>query len=330
MSGVRDTVLYHLEQNRSRVVSGQVLADACGVSRTAVWKAIQTLKQEGHTIETAQSAGYRLVSDVLTEAGLRAQLDKAGVSGPLVLLDETPSTNGEALRLLGGGTPPGTLVVAKGQTAGRGRSGKSFFSPPDAGLYMSLVLPLPAGDPTLVTIAAAVAVRRALLPWTGEDRLPEIKWVNDIYLGGKKAVGILTEGFVDVEQMTLQSVVIGIGVNIYPPTAPCPDELKPRITCLFPNGDAPPAFSRCRLAADICRECTDVCSRPGDPSVLAEYRQHSFLLGKAVTFQWNGQARTGVALDVNEQGNLLVQSDGETLALQAGEVSVRPGKAPSA
>lgn len=324
MRKLKENVVYHLEQHRGQVVSGQMLAETCAVSRAAVWKAVQSLKQEGHEIEAVPGGGYRMTGDQLTAAGVEAHLEPLGWTAPILLLEETTSTNEEALRLLSQGAPHGTVVLAGQQTAGRGRRGKPFFSPPDAGLYMSLILTPRSKNPTKVTVAAAVAVCRALAPWSQQP--PEIKWVNDVYLGGKKAVGILTEAYVDVERMEPQSVVLGIGINIYRPEGGYPQDLRAIITSLFPAGGAPLEFSRCRLAAEIAKLCVALCEDLDDPALMEEYRQSSFLLGKEITYLDGGVPKEGVARAINEAGNLLVETEAGIHVLQAGEVSVRKGK----
>ncbi|MGI6498205.1 MAG: biotin--[acetyl-CoA-carboxylase] ligase [Oscillospiraceae bacterium] len=324
MRKLKENVVYDLEQNRGQVLSGQMLAERHAVSRAAVWKAVQSLRQEGHEIEAVPGGGYRLISDRLSVAGVQAHLEPIGWMAPVFLLEEATSTNEEAFRLLSQGAPHGTMVLAGQQTAGRGRRGKPFFSPPDAGLYMSLLLTPKTKTPTKVTVAAAVAVCRALAPWS--RRAPEIKWVNDVYLDGKKAAGILTEAYVDVERMEPQSVVLGIGINITPPEGGYPSELDGTITSLFPEENPPETFSRCLLAAEIAKLCAALCEDLDDPALMEEYRERSFLLGKEITYLEEGAFKEGMARGINEAGNLLVETREGIRVLQAGEVSVRKGK----
>jgi BirA family biotin operon repressor/biotin-[acetyl-CoA-carboxylase] ligase len=318
LAKLKEALLYALEKNRGGTVSGQALADACGVSRTAVWKAAQTLKQEGHVLEAVTNGGYRILSDRLSSAGVLAHWE---TESPVVVLQEVPSTNGEAMGLAAEGAPHGTLVLAEHQTAGKGRRGKSFFSPQGAGLYMSLLLKPKVPYPVKITVAAAVAVCRVLEQYAKSQ--PKIKWVNDIYLDGKKAVGILTEAFMDLESFQSQNVVLGIGINLTPPEGGYPEELQPIITCLFPDGQTPAAFSRCRLAGEVAKEVLALCEDLENPALMEEYRARSFLLGKPVRF-WDHEIPVdGTAVDINDQGNLLVETDSGLHVLQAGEVSVR-------
>lgn len=318
MGRLKEELLYALEQHRGEAVSGQALADAFGVSRAAVWKAAQALKQEGHILEAVTNGGYRLLSDRLSQEGVLAHWD---TKAPVVVFQETASTNGEAMRLGAQGAPHGTLVLAEHQTAGRGRLGKSFFSPQGAGLYMSLLLKPKALYPLKITVAAAVAVCRVLERYASTP--PEIKWVNDVYLDGKKAVGILTEAFMDLESFQSQTVVLGIGINLTPPEEGYPEELQPIISCLFPNGALPATFSRCRLAGEVAREVLDLCTQLENPELMEEYRARSFLLGQPVRFWEKGVPVDGTAVGINDQGNLLVKTSSGLQVLQAGEVSVR-------
>ena len=320
MRTLKEKLLYAFEQNRGEVLSGQALADTNGVSRAAIWKAVQGLRQEGHVLEAVTNGGYQLLSDQLSEMGVLAHLGQW--PAPVVVTKETGSTNRDLLRLAAEGAPHGTLVLSEQQTEGRGRAGKPFFSPEGAGLYMSvLIKPRQGENPTKVTVAAAVAACRAMEPFSQDP--PRIKWVNDVFLRGKKSAGILTEAFVDLECLVPQSIVMGIGINIYPPKGGYPPELDPIVTCLFPDGRAPKDFSRCRLAADMARAFLNLCDHWDDPGMMEEYRQKSFLLGRDVTFWDHGNPVDGVATGINEDGNLLVETDRGTVVLQAGEVRVR-------
>ena len=176
----KERILALLEENRGTPLSGEVLAEELGVSRTAVWKAIKDLQKAGHAIAAAQNRGYTLDTDseVLSEQGVRLFLRNKSLN--LVVAQELESTNLTAKQMAAAGAPHGTLVVADSQTAGRGRRGRSFASPPGTGLYLSMVLrsALPMQSAVLVTSAAAVAVCRAVERAAGK-RL-DIKWVNDL------------------------------------------------------------------------------------------------------------------------------------------------------
>ena len=222
---LRDDVLRALEENRDTAVSGQALADRFGVSRNAVWKVINQLREEGHEILSDGNKGYRLddASDVLSEAGIRVFLP-AREDLKIVVYPTIDSTNNEAKRRLGAGDGGNLLIVADAQTAGRGRMGHTFYSPEGSGIYMTLSIDLanPLYQPERITLAAAVAVVRALHPYLNEEL--RLKWVNDIFYREKKVCGILSEGVTDLETGLIQHAIVGIGINVRP--AEFPEELR--------------------------------------------------------------------------------------------------------
>ena len=265
----KERILALLEENRGTPLSGEVLAEELGVSRTAVWKAIKDLQKAGHAIAAAQNRGYTLDTDseVLSEQGVRLFLRNKSLN--LVVAQELESTNLTAKQMAAAGAPHGTLVVADSQTAGRGRRGRSFASPPGTGLYISMVLrsALPMQSAVLVTSAAAVAVCRAVERAAGK-RL-DIKWVNDLFYRGKKCCGILTEAAADVETGGVDYLVVGIGLNLLPPEGGWPEELAEIAASIFTPGEH---VGRCRIAAAIADELLVLCAALPDTSFMAEYR----------------------------------------------------------
>lgn len=185
MPAAKQTILRLLEQSRGVSLSGEQIAQELNISRAAVWKAVNQLKKEGYRIEAVQNRGYRLDpdSDLLSAEGIRSRLP---FNLPLFLEQSLPSTNQAAKKLAIEGAAHGTTVLASGQTEGRGRLGRTFFSPVGAGLYMSVLLrpEIGSADAVLVTIAAAVAVCLAVEETTGIQL--GIKWVNDLLLGKKR------------------------------------------------------------------------------------------------------------------------------------------------
>lgn len=212
---IKSDVLAYFEAHRGVDVSGQELAADLGVSRNSVWKAVEALRADGYAIDSGTKRGYRFAAenDVLSPEGIRCALGERLPDVEIIVYDAIDSTNNEAKRMLSSGYAAEALLVADSQTAGRGRRGKSFESPA-GGLYMSLILQegAIAGEPTNVTMAAAVAVAHAL-----EDLCrvkPAVKWVNDVLVDGLKVSGILSEGTSDLETGGMQNVVVGIGVNL--------------------------------------------------------------------------------------------------------------------
>ena len=226
------------------------------------------------------------------------------------VLDVTGSTNDLAKRLLAEGVAHGATVLAERQTAGRGRLGRSFYSPEGSGLYMSLILrseSFDLNDIQLVTVMAAVAVCRAISAQTGVE--PSIKWVNDIFIGGKKVCGILAEtsGFGDIG-----GVVIGIGVNCT--TEAFPPELAD-VACSIG-----PGVSRNALAAGIIAELLTLSKDLRSRDIIEEYRRRSYTIGRRVAFERDGSSRTAVAVGISDDGSLIVrEDDGGTCALRTGE-----------
>jgi BirA family biotin operon repressor/biotin-[acetyl-CoA-carboxylase] ligase len=195
-------------------VSGQALCEMLGVSRTAVWKVIRQLEEDGFEIEAVRNRGYRLVSgeDVYSEAELKSVLSTDWLGQNLVFLDEVDSTNTHLRRLAEQGAVEGTLVVAGQQTAGKGRRGRSWVSEQGTGIWMSYLL-RPQFAPecaSMMTLVAAMAVAAGIREVTGLDTA--IKWPNDIVIGGKKICGILTEMSSDMD--SIHYVIVGIGINV--------------------------------------------------------------------------------------------------------------------
>ena len=318
----KERILALLEENRGTPLSGEVLAEELGVSRTAVWKAIKDLQKAGHAIAAAQNRGYTLDTDseVLSEQGVRLFLRNKSLN--LVVAQELESTNLTAKQMAAAGAPHGTLVVADSQTAGRGRRGRSFASPPGTGLYLSMVLrsALPMQSAVLVTSAAAVAVCRAVRTLCGLELA--IKWVNDLYYKGKKVCGILTEAGTDLESGQLEWLVVGIGLNLTATAEDFPPELTAKAGSLYPGGPAP--VSRAALAGAIGRELLALC--PGF-ACLDEYRARCFVPGHWVTVCTGSETYAAQALSIDDAGRLVVQREGgRTEALRCGEVTIRPTK----
>lgn len=319
---IKNDVLLKLEAAGGKYISGQSLADSLGVTRSAVWKAIQSLRGEGMQIDSSPKVGYRLnrsgdtLLPELVTLSLPAQYRDTKVS----ILESVDSTNNEAKRRLAVPGAERELIIAISQTAGRGRMGRAFYSPADTGLYMSLLLRR-SGDfssAVYVTTAASVAVARAIERLC--DKRPMIKWVNDLYLDGRKICGILTEAVSDFESGLISGLVVGIGVNLK--TSDFPEELRRRATAL---GDSAPG--RCELAAGICAELLSILDALPDTTFLADYRERSLVLGQQVDFTQNGETKTALAVNIDDRGGLIVKfDDGRTETLSSGEISLRVSK----
>ena len=306
-STTRQALLQALSAAEGAYISGQQLAQQLGVSRAAVHKAAAALTAQGYALEAASRRGYRLLGGdpFCTEA-------VGPYPAPVQLYDTLESTNRTAK----------LLALAGGQTAGRGRLGRSFASPAGKGVYCSVVLrpPLPAANAQTATIGAAVAVCRAVQMLCGLELA--IKWVNDLYYRGKKVCGILTEAGTDLESGQLEWLVVGIGLNLTATAEDFPPELAAKAGSLYPGGPAP--VSRAALAGAIGRELLALC--PGF-ACLDEYRARCFVLGHWVTVCTGSETYAAQALSIDDAGRLVVQREGgRTEALRCGEVTIRPTK----
>ena len=234
----------------------------------------------------------------------------------LICLDEVDSTSSFLRRMLKDGETGNVLAVAKKQTAGRGRNGKSFYSPENTGLYMSVLLhPCCAfADAVGVTTCACVAVAKAVENVTG--RKTGIKWVNDLYMDEKKVCGILCEAVNDYKLGITKSVIIGVGVNLC--TADFPDDIRDTAGSLSAKADC---FAP--LCAEIANAlfALDFGGIPED--ILAEYRSRSIVIGRDIEYCVNGSKNTARAIGIDSSGGLVIERGGELTTLSSGEISVR-------
>ena len=308
---LKANILAALESSRQAALSGQALAAQFGVSRNAVWKAVNLLREDGYEIESTPNRGYRLSpdSDLISETGLRNALSLSGI--PLFLHKTLDSTNNEAKRLMTDGVTEPFLVLSDEQTAGRGRHGHVFYSPRQTGLYMTVALaPQRAIQNALgITAYAAVCVTEAVRILTG--RVPLIRWVNDLFLDGRKIGGILTEAVTDCESGTVESLLVGVGLNLR--TAEVPPEWRDVIG--FLNAGYP---VKNRLAAEITNRL--LCFDPADTAYLEAYRARSMTLGRQVTCNVGAEHFTGLAQDINADGSLVVRTADGVRALRSGVV----------
>jgi len=214
-------------------------------------------------------------------------------------------------------------VIANYQTAGKGRQGKTFHSPPDHGLYMTIILhasELSFSTPTLVTALAAVSVCEAIENIT--DKCPQIKWVNDLLLDGKKICGILTESVSMPDSPAAQRILLGIGVNISTPPSDFPEELRHIAGSLFETEK--PTITRDQLAAEIINRIISPEKKHNEKEMLEKYRKRMFLLGKMVRITGTGETYEATAIDIDDTGQLIVRKDnGEVLFLSSGDISIR-------
>ena len=260
-------------------------------------------------------------SDILSEEGVRRYLKTDELE--LRVFRSISSTNTVSKSLAEEGAEEGLCLIAEEQTAGRGRLGRSFYSPPGSGIYMSLLLrpKLQAAEATDITACAAVAAAEAI-----ESIAPvkaEIKWVNDIQIGGRKVCGILTEAALDTGSGRVKYLVVGIGINTCVPKAGFPDELKDIAGSVF--GADPIPDLRCRLTAAVLDRLMHYYRNLQNKEWFEEYRKRSVVLGKEINVLAPGrEPEAAVALDLDRDFALIVRMDsGELRRLNSGEVSIR-------
>lgn len=321
----REKVYQLLTERTGQFCSGEEISRQLGISRAAVWKAMDSLRRDGYTIEARTGLGYRLVAapDALVEREIRRHLPKDFSCPDLRCLEEIDSTNSYLKREAICGAPSGTVAVANRQTAGRGRRERGFLSPADKGVYLSVLLrpPLPPSALLGVTGMAAVAVCRAVERVSGAR--PGIKWTNDLVLNGKKLCGILTEMALEGETGMVQSLVIGAGVNVSHSEADFGPEVAELATSLMLEGYR---ASRPALAAAMIEELYRLRdSLGGDTSQWVEdYRLRCVNLGKEVRLLWSEGRETARAVDIDDQFGLVIcRADGSMDTVRTGEVSIR-------
>ena len=319
----REKLLGLLESHREEYLSGEELAKTLAVSRAAVWKAVKSLQQEGYPIDAVTNRGYRLSrgGDRLSAPGIRKYLEPGYRDLPITVAEETQSTNTALRALAEAGAPEGTVYIAQGQTGGRGRMGRSFFSPAGTGLYLSLLLRPTAWEPTRaaqLTAAAAAAMCEAIRQVTGKE--PGIKWVNDLLLDGKKICGILTEASFSMESGVLEYAVLGLGVNVYLPEGGFPGQLGEIAGAVL---DTPGEDVRNRIAGEFLNRFLEGYEHPEDRHFLDVYRRRSIAVGREVTVLSGGWERRAFAFGLDDDCRLLVRyPDGTEQALSYGEIRI--------
>ena len=321
---IKMQLLRMLDENKEVYVSGEALASGLSVSRNAVWKAVRSLREEGYGITASTNRGYRLMSrgDILSDVGIAAHLKTENVFHIDVRKTVT-STNTVLRELAAKGAPEGYVVAAEEQTAGKGRLGRSFHSPPAHGVYFSLLLRpgRKSLDSALITSAAAVATARAIEEITGVS--VGIKWVNDLFSGGKKVCGILTEATFDMESGLIESAVLGIGVNVTMPEEGYPDGIVDVVTALT-DRESGKDSERCRLIAATLESFWEFYQDLSARKFLDEYRSRSILLGKDIHVLSHDGSRPARAIGIDDDCRLVVRYDnGDTAVLSTGEVSTR-------
>ncbi|MDO4288469.1 MAG: biotin--[acetyl-CoA-carboxylase] ligase [Eubacterium sp.] len=323
----RSKVLRLLELHRGDYLSGEQLANALGLSRSGIWKIIRSLRAEGYAIDAKTNVGYRLAEDssLLSREALLPLIKDPTVGEGIQVFDTLPSTNTQAKRLAQEGAPHGTTVIAREQSAGRGRLGRSFYSPKNSGLYLSLIL-----RPALLTnqslyITAAVGTLLCQIVKKVANLDLKIKWVNDLYHEGRKVCGILTEAAADFETGTIDYIVVGIGINLQRPSEGFPEDIQSRAGALF--ADHSPERLNIRLAAEIINTLTDPDVFKNQEALMTDYKRRSLVLNREVRLTGPAGELTGIGTGFTPEGVLILKTaEGDNKIISSGEVSLRFGE----
>ena len=319
-----------LLRNSEDYVSGQQLCDKFGVTRTAVWKAVGKLKEEGYRIESVPRKGYRLVEspeDILSVSEITSRLTTKWAGRKLYYYDVTGSTNNDAKRLAEEGAHHGTVVVADIQNAGKGRRGRAWQTLSGTALSFTLLLrpEFAADKASMITLVMALSVAEAVEKMM--DISATIKWPNDIVVNKKKICGMLTEMTMTPEMDEIQYIVVGVGINV---NNSSPDEFQEEIreTATSLKIETGRQLGRAELLQRILVRFEDnyeTFLKTLDLSRLQEsYQRHLQGVGSEVRVLDPAGEYTGISKGINEQGELIVvKENGEMVQVYAGEVSVR-------
>lgn len=305
-------------------ISGQELCNRFGVSRTAVWKAINQLKEAGYEIEAQQNKGYKLMAapDLMTEAEIKSLMHTDWVAKEVLYFDTIDSTNTKAQELAEKGYQSGTLVVADKQESGKGRRGRSWVSPSGTGIFMTLMIKpdINPNNASMLTLVAALAVAKAITSVTGEEAL--IKWPNDIVVNGKKVCGILTE--MNAQFDYINHIVVGIGINVH--NESFPEEISQMASSLMIEAGGK-RFHRAQIIAETMsyfEQYYDTFLKTQDLSALVrEYDKLLVNRNKSVRVLDPKEPFDGKAMGITPKGELIVDTWESRKLVSSGEVSVR-------
>lgn len=319
----KEKVLELFEKNKGIYFSGEELAKQLNVSRASVWKAVTGLRKDGYAIDAVTNKGYCLSEkgDILSAQGIMKYLPSEYQNMDIRVERETESTNAAVREYAEQGMQEGFLLVAGEQTKGRGRYGRTFFSPQGTGVYFSLLL-RPKGvlaqQGTGLTAMAAVAMCEAVKELSGKPT--GIKWVNDIYVNGKKVCGILTEASMGLESGRLDYVILGVGVNVYPPETGFPESLIDKAGVVF---DEMQDDMKNRLIALFLENFGAYYLKQSERSYIEKYKEYSLVTGKQIQVLSEYGKREAYVLGIDDDCRLLVEyENGERATLSCGEISI--------
>ncbi|MFK5953560.1 MAG: biotin--[acetyl-CoA-carboxylase] ligase [Desulfobacterium sp.] len=327
--GNRETLLELLKSEKSCWISGEIMRQSLGISRNAVSKHIRVLRDKGYKIESSTKKGYRLDMPqdlIIPEEILDGLNTRVFGRQEILCFKETDSTNSQARVLADGGAREGTLVLAESQTLGRGRKGRTWFSPKGEGLFISMVLrPLMSPmDSSRLTLLAAVALAEALMDSTGLEI--RIKWPNDLLCNGRKVAGILTELSTDMD--AVNHVIIGLGLNVNTPRKSFPVDLREKASSLLVESGR--YHSRCKITQlflERFEDHYDALVNQGFPQLLSRWKALSDSIGQKVRVEMIDKSLTGIIQDVDSNAFLILEDEkGVRHSILSGDVIPLTGK----
>jgi BirA family biotin operon repressor/biotin-[acetyl-CoA-carboxylase] ligase len=321
----KDQLLLYLKENQGNWVSGELISNNLSVSRSAIWKHIHKLKEEGYTIESAPKKGYFLskASDPITADEIREGLcTKVFGRKNIICLKETDSTNTRAKELAAQGAPEGTLVIAEKQTKGRGRKGRNWFSPPGGGIYFSLILrpAMPPGETPRITLMTAVVLAETLISLVKLNL--RIKWPNDILVNRKKLAGILTEISADMDAVNY--IIVGLGLNVNNLFENSPQDIKKKATSiLIETGNRVPRIKFIQNYLKLYEQYYDMFKKNDFEPIMNRWRELADIIGKQIRVDVIGKTHIGEVMDVDNDGVLILKDDqGRLQRIFSGDVTL--------
>lgn len=323
-SDVRTKLIEALSSANGDFISGQHIADFIGCSRTAVWKHIEELREEGYIIEAVRNKGYRILSASENVSASTIQLGlQTKVLGKNIHYEETVETTQTiAHRLANEGAPEGTLVVAEEQLGGKGRLQRKWYAPKYSGIWMSLILrpKLPVHQIPQLTLLTAVAVAQGIEKATSIK--PEIKWPNDLLINRKKITGILTE--LQAESDQIHSVIIGIGINVNQQLSDFPKDLQSVATSL--SVEAKQVISRAKVIQEILlnlENLYELYKKEGFLTIKQLWESYAISIGKGIKARTMNGIIYGKALGITDEGVLLLEDEtGEVHSIYSADIEI--------
>ncbi|HYA15181.1 MAG TPA: biotin--[acetyl-CoA-carboxylase] ligase [Syntrophales bacterium] len=319
-------LLIYLKEGKDTWVSGEYLAHRMAISRTAIWKHIRNLKEDGYIIESSPKKGYllRQSSDLLLVNEIQEGLTTI-IFGKvdIAYFRETDSTNLRAKLLASDGAPEGTVVVAESQTRGRGRRGRSWFSPSGEGIYTSIILrpSISPNEAPKLTLMASVAVAETLLSMTSLKNI-NIKWPNDILINGRKIAGILTE--ISMEMDRIDYIVVGVGINVNTPYKSLPLDIQDIATSvLMETGKPFPRIALLRAYLEWLEIYYDTFKTRGFEPIMNRWKSLADIVGHRVSVDMIDRVRVGEVIDIDKDGFLILKEDaGSIERIISGDVTL--------